>query len=266
MTKQLFSTAEILAEFASSTPAAQLRSIAQALNDEALSVYSSAYGISNCSGVTSETASRAFTAFGNIDPKTSAHEIASVLVASAKTADLLRSRSPQLETIWTGPTTVGPNVRSTDMVIQEMLEVVQTSGEILLVGYSLSVQTDSAMNRVVGLLKQATGRGVQIRMVLHSDHDDHANRQNLMKFWDVLVKKPKVYTWQPKDPDRYTKMHAKCLVVDRIDALITSANFTFHGLESNLELGMRVKGTHAGAITEIFDNLISSGELVSWDS
>ena len=40
---------------------------------------------------------------------------------------------------------------------------------------------------------------------------------------------------------QYTKLHAKCLVVDRLQMLVTSANFTFHGLESNIELGLLVR-------------------------
>lgn len=266
MIKQPFLTAEVLAKFASSTPPLQLRSIASALLNETINLRSSAYGIGNCPEVTLETASRAFTALGEIDPESSKEEVASILIGAARTSEILRSNSPQLETVWTGPQVVGPAVRSTDLVVKEMLEAVQTSGEILLVGYSLRIGTDSAMVKVVDLLKSATGRGVQIRMVLHSDDDDHKNRQNLMKAWDVLVKKPEVFTWQPKNPDKYTKLHAKCLVVDRVDALVTSANFTYHGLESNLELGMRVRGGHAASIAEIFDNLISSGELVNWET
>jgi phosphatidylserine/phosphatidylglycerophosphate/cardiolipin synthase-like enzyme len=264
MTKQPFLTAEVLAKFASSTPPLQLRSIASALLDETINLRSSAYGIGNCPGVTLETASRAFAALGEIERDTSAEEVASILVVVARTSEIFRSDSPQLETVWTGPQVVGPHVRSTDLVIQEMLGAAQTSGEILMVGYSLTVGNDSAMTKVVDMLKLATSRGVQIRVVLHSDDDEHENRENLMTAWDVLVKKPEVYTWKPKNPDKYTKLHAKCLVVDRVDALVTSANFTFHGLESNLELGVRVRGGHAGSIAEIFDNLISSGELVSW--
>jgi hypothetical protein len=57
---------------------------------------------------------------------------------------------------------------------------------------------------------------------------------------------------------------AKALVVDRLEALVTSANLTLHGLQANLELGLRVRGPQAQAIALRFDHLIASGVLHEW--
>ena len=46
--------------------------------------------------------------------------------------------------------------------------------------------------------------------------------------------------------------------------LVGSANFTFLGLESNLELGLRVRGPQAAAVAERFDHLMASGVLRPW--
>jgi len=100
-------------------------------------------------------------------------------------------------------------------------------------------------------------------LILHSD-DREKNLSNLREVWSVFTKKPKVYTWMPSGEHPYTSLHAKCLVVDRLDALVTSANFTFHGLESNLELGLRVMGPQAASIFERFENLIAEGILTKW--
>ena len=82
--------------------------------------------------------------------------------------------------------------------------------------------------------------------------------------WDVLVKKPRVMTWDPPAAHPYTKLHAKVLIVDRVEMLVGSANFTFHGLESNLELGLRVRGPQAGAVAERFDHLMANGVIRDW--
>jgi phosphatidylserine/phosphatidylglycerophosphate/cardiolipin synthase-like enzyme len=54
-------------------------------------------------------------------------------------------------------------------------------------------------------------------------------------------------------------MHAKCLLVDGNDLLVTSANFTFHGLHGNIELGVRLCGTPGSEARKIFCHLVESG-------
>ena len=175
-----------------------------------------------------------------------------------------RLARPEIEIAWTGPAAAGPLVRSTPVVLEEMLEGVRDAGEVLLVGYALTVEPGTSMERVVELLVDTARRRATLSIVLHSDQDESASLDSLFRLWDVLVKKPKVYTWRPPSDHAYTKLHAKCLVVDRLDALVTSANFTFHGLESNLELGLRVRGPQAAAIAERFDHLIASEVLRPW--
>lgn len=53
-------------------------------------------------------------------------------------------------------------------------------------------------------------------------------------------------------------MHAKCLLVDGSDLLVTSANFTFHGLHGNIEIGIRVRGAQAAEARKIFSHLVDS--------
>jgi len=170
---------------------------------------------------------------------------------------------PEIELVWTGPSAGGPLVRPTAEVVEEMIRSVRESGEVLLVGYSLTAEDGSMMRGVVDLLGAASKRRAAITIILHRD-DGQMNRRNLMKAWDVFAKKPRVLTWDPPPDHPYTKLHAKALVVDRLDALVTSANLTFHGLESNLELGLRVRGPQAGSIAERFDHLIASGVLKDW--
>jgi phosphatidylserine/phosphatidylglycerophosphate/cardiolipin synthase-like enzyme len=59
-------------------------------------------------------------------------------------------------------------------------------------------------------------------------------------------------------------MHAKVLIVDRLDALVTSADLTYHGLHENIEVGLRVHGPQAAAIAQRFDHLIGENVLRIW--
>ncbi len=61
-----------------------------------------------------------------------------------------------------------------------------------------------------------------------------------------------------------TKLHAKVIIADGRDALITSANLTYHGYEANIEIGVRVAGEPARLVEDHFRDLIRAEELILW--
>jgi hypothetical protein len=170
---------------------------------------------------------------------------------------------PEIEIAWTGPEANGPLVRPTRLVIEEMLRGVRETGEVLLVGYAFTAPHGSAMEGVIALLEEAARKSAKVTLVLHKDEEDDA-RPAIERMWDVFLKKPTVLTWTPSQEHPYTKLHAKALIVDRVEMLVGSANFTFLGLESNLELGLRVRGRQAAEVAERFDHLISAGVVTPW--
>lgn len=260
---QLFSTEHSIAEFVAGTPEQAIRGIVTALRNKKIRISSTAVGVARVGGVTSEVATRAANLFNSIGDSMTGEQLAIVLDTADRTRSMERTSNPTVQIVWTGPETRGTLVRPTVAVLDEMLGRIRDNGEVLLVGYALTVPDESAMERVIDRLENATNRGASITLVLHSDKKEQ-NLSNLRSVWDVFTKKPKVYTWVPSDAHPYTSLHAKCLVVDRLDALVTSANFTFHGLESNLELGLRVLGPQAGSIFERFEHLIAEGILTEW--
>jgi phosphatidylserine/phosphatidylglycerophosphate/cardiolipin synthase-like enzyme len=59
-------------------------------------------------------------------------------------------------------------------------------------------------------------------------------------------------------------MHAKCVIVDRSVALVTSANFTTAAQQRNFELGLLVRDDAlAGSVWDHFDALVRAGVLRS---
>lgn len=196
---------------------------------------------------------------GELDPPA----VAILLAAANAMRQHLSAQRPLIEVVWTGPKAEGPLVRPTSDVITEMLSNVREAGEILIVGYSLTVGRDTTMEGIVRKLEEAARRRARITIVLHKDESE-GNKKALLDAWDVMVKKPRLMTWNPSPDHPYTKLHAKTLVVDRLDLLVGSANFTFHGLSSNLELGLRVQGIQAREVAERFDFLESTGTIVEW--
>lgn len=254
-----------LAVFVAASPRDSIRAIAEALETGRVNLTSSSVGIDGLPDVGPDTATLAVKLFASARSKLTPTAVASGLRAANAMRDLLASTAAHVDVVWSGPLVEGATARNTSDVILEMVRFATAPGEILVVGYSLTSTVGSVMHHVVDAFLEASARGVTLTFVLHAEGEGSANKHELMKGWDVLERKPRILTWRPRAAHAFTKMHAKALVVNRIDALVTSANLTFHGLESNLELGIRVRGDAASAIASRFDRLAATGALVPWD-
>jgi phosphatidylserine/phosphatidylglycerophosphate/cardiolipin synthase-like enzyme len=166
---------------------------------------------------------------------------------------------PIVEVAWTYPGVARPGLRTTGGVAREI--IASSRQTLLIVGYSVTI--DPALTglaaRTIAAMADAAERGVVVTAVLHRE----ANRQALLRAWRAGVSPPSIFTW-PVSEDEMASVHAKFLVSDRRDALITSANLTYHGFERNLEMGLRVKGRAAAEVHDRIHELIAAGELVPW--
>jgi phosphatidylserine/phosphatidylglycerophosphate/cardiolipin synthase-like enzyme len=130
------------------------------------------------------------------------------------------------------------------------------------VGYSVTVDPTltGLAAQTIDAIAQAGARGVIVTAVLHSQ----ANRHALLRAWRPGVRPPSIFKWLASDDDHKSAVHAKVLISDRRDGLVTSANLTYHGFEANIEMGLRVKGPPAAEIHDRIYDLITAGELVPW--
>lgn len=136
--------------------------------------------------------------------------------------------------------------RPTGRVIRELVS--NASREIILVGYEL---TDMEL---VTLLAAATSRGSDV-IVICDRARGAATR--IVESWPMGVRLPRIFQDRERSTNApYASMHAKCLLVDSAQLLITSANFTFHGLHGNIEIGVRLGGAPAGEARKIFSHLV----------
>lgn len=256
------SPSELLADFISGTPTQAIASIARALESGHLAPPYLAIALRDLPGVSGEKAKEAaaaLSAAGGLEPGV----LALILLTADQLRHVERLERPEIEVAWTGPDAEGPLVRPTRLVVEEMLRGVREAGEVLLVGYSFTAPEGSAMAGILDLFEEAARRRARITLVLHRD-EMSANRATVETLWDVFVRKPRVMTWDPPPDHAFTKLHAKVLIVDRVEMLVGSANFTFHGLQANLELGLRVRGPQAREVAERFDGLIASGVVTEW--
>lgn len=141
------------------------------------------------------------------------------------------SSREDIELCWTGPPSLDVMAKSTASVIQELLG--RAKREILIVGYRL---TDK---KVGAALADAIGH--VNNMVLIIDNDKQ--RANLAIINDMFkgTARPRIYAHKTTERGFY-KVHAKVIIIDECEMLLTSANMTHHGIRRNFEMGLRVNG------------------------
>ena len=190
----------------------------------------------------------------------SVRELILAVRSAAETATCLTLDQPVIEVAWTYPGSAKPGLRTTGGVAREIVNASRSS--LLLVGYSVTVDPSltGLAAQTIDAIARAAERGVTVTAVLHSE----VNRLAVLQAWRSGVRPPAIFTWLPSADDNKASVHAKLLIADRQDGLVTSANLTYHGLEGNLEMGLHVKGRPAAEIQDRIHDLIATGRLVPW--
>jgi phosphatidylserine/phosphatidylglycerophosphate/cardiolipin synthase-like enzyme len=155
------------------------------------------------------------------------------------------------ELIWTAPVSFSVSARSTVLVIGEMIN--KAEHKITVVGY----RVEEYASQIVSYLFDAMERGVDVTVILDRAQDQLGLFQ---KIWGKR-KLPKIYTRSRGKTDRMESLHAKLVITDHLNLLVTSANLTYHGLFANIEIGVRIRGKLANTAQSLINSLIRIGEL-----
>lgn len=170
------------------------------------------------------------------------------------------------QVVWTGPKVEGSFLRSTREVIREILR--NARHDLLLTGYWISAGSESEgiIEEIIENLGLAAKKGIHVTLVLderpRSDATD--NMRVLRQAWPLGCPQPMIFTWRLPHDDQHLKLHAKVIVADADDALVTSANLTSYALDKNMEMGIRVSGAPARAIADHFHRLINGDILTAY--
>ncbi|HFD86747.1 MAG TPA: hypothetical protein ENJ35_03615 [Gammaproteobacteria bacterium] len=209
-------------------------------------------------------------AWNLIAPHLGSMEVAAMVKSGLACYRFAQDRAHAVDVVWTGPEVAGSEARRTEAVVNEILASAES--ELLIVGYWLVTST-AQVEALIELLIQKSRAGIQVRFVFDPGEKSVGpdNFIALNKLWpqDVEGMPREVYSWSEhmmkatsKSGHQYDrKLHAKVIVADRHDALVTSANLTHAGMLENLEMGIRIQGVTAGALVRHFDLLIEEGIL-----
>ena len=160
-----------------------------------------------------------------------------LILRTASAARSAPSHSSPMEFVATLPSGIAAGTRPTNIVVEEICR--GASRSLLLMGYQ--VRTSSGVHES---LNSAAARGVGVTLVC--DRDDTGWRE-VYREWLPGTATPKILVNPPgSGSDILGKMHCKVLCADERDLLITSANFTWTGLNSNIEYGVRLGDPKSG--------------------
>jgi cardiolipin synthase len=155
-----------------------------------------------------------------------------------------------VDVVVTGPDSPAAPVRLTSEVVRQLIASAQH--RVTLVSYAAY-----QMPTIIAALDGAAGRGVQVDLILESPDRLRGGGGA------AAYAKYRVYHWpaDQRDPPE-AKLHAKAVIVDSRDVLLTSANMTNAAYDKNIELGLLCRGGGtAGRVQKHFDALITRGVL-----
>jgi cardiolipin synthase len=185
--------------------------------------------------------------------------VISALEAAVAAVHAVREQLGVAEVVWTGPPTKSLQVRPTRAVVLELIGRARQS--VTLVTFA----SHDIADLVRALDEARLARGVAVRLIVETRDDtsrgDGPEAAEALRHLPLAVP---VYRW-PKEQRGPTgaAMHVKCVVRDRTEVLISSANLTSAALDRNMELGLVVDGGDTARIIEQhYDELIDRHSLV----
>lgn len=213
-------------------------------------------------------------------------------VVRAVLAERRATGASSVELVWSGADAGPSYARYTNVVVPELID--RATQHITLAGYSF----DQRSGIFEGLHRALAERGVRVRMFIDVHQMHQRMKQQLMSdrrfsrldplrlaeeagtaayareviglfleiCWPFDGVRPEIF-YDPRSADStaHASLHAKCLVVDHEQALITSANFTDRGQTRNIEVGVLVRDRgYARALERQWENLVQSEHVVPW--
>lgn len=157
--------------------------------------------------------------------------------------------------VWSSPIKYHKKIEQTYAMFLKMIN--DANDSILFVGYAM---TDNENQEIFEALKKAAKeRHVKIKIIFDKATKakkwgkwTKSPKKIIGKIWGDIEYFPEIYSYD----DKNSSLHAKFLVVDKKEILVTSANMTDRAMTRNLEMGIRHKGTVAKDAEELIKLLI----------
>jgi phosphatidylserine/phosphatidylglycerophosphate/cardiolipin synthase-like enzyme len=103
------------------------------------------------------------------------------------------------------------------------------------------------------ILGQVFRRGVRVRLLFDQVGEQ---METFLSLWPLKGDYPEIYDKASKGT-----LHAKVVLVDGLDMLVTSANLTKYALHSNIEVGVRIRGPTVFQLDTLLNSLVRTGHF-----
>jgi phosphatidylserine/phosphatidylglycerophosphate/cardiolipin synthase-like enzyme len=249
-------------------PTAALKALAASLRQGVLARGSSDAALHQIAGPLAASVSICLDGLASegMTPTQAALIIEAVLAERVNAADL----ASLFDVVLSGPEVAGAPTADTGAAIVGLIQEAQR--EIVLVTYVLH-NTEQIFGEVVQRLNQCPNIAVKLFVHIARPAGDTSLPSEIVRRFAADFRK-RHWPWEnppyvyfdprglaPSAAER-ASLHAKCVVVDRCSALITSANFTEAARTKNIELGLVTRHPPiAKRIAEHFDALVAAGSL-----
>jgi phosphatidylserine/phosphatidylglycerophosphate/cardiolipin synthase-like enzyme len=183
-------------------------------------------------------------------------------LAGAAEAVRVRDMAESADLVWSGPAPQRTQLRRTD---EALLEVIRAATRVLtLVTFAAYRVPD-----VREALARSLDRGVEVRFIGETERasDGQLRFDGSLALGQALAKRVRLFEWplkaRPRDARGLTgRLHAKCALADETMLLVSSANLTEAALESNMEIGVLLRGGPLPRLAaQHFEELMRSGTL-----
>lgn len=202
-----------------------------------------------------------------------AHAAYLVRLLAAERSEAQKSRE-QIEIVWTGKDPQGATSRDTAVVVREMFIAARKS--VFIASYALDrgEKAGTLFGPLAKRLDAESGLSVRICVNTHRSIQENQSGAELV---DAFARLFRQEIWPGKqlpevfyDPRSLLKggteracQHAKCVVIDEEQLLVTSANFTEAAHHRNIEVGVLLRDPEAALrVHKQFETLIQKNCLL----
>jgi cardiolipin synthase len=134
-------------------------------------------------------------------------------------------------------------IRGMEPTIKEIIQ--SATSELQVIAYVFTPQAIEILN----LIERAAEAGIRVTIVVNNlSNQNPLIQEKLRKI--ALIENALIVDFVH---EKRRQLHAKVIIADRKVALVGSANFTWGGLYSNYEVGIKVEGEAAWKLAEMTD-------------
>ena len=157
-------------------------------------------------------------------------------------------KTERADLVLTAPDSFRVKALRTKETLQKLIEGTEKS--LTITGYSIS----DYFTEMLDVIIKKSQQGVYVRLYVNDTEKQKEVFDRLMSYRSRFLQ---IYEYQKQEDDKMAALHAKLLVSDAKKSLVSSANFSYHGMQGNVEMGFLIEShDKAKQIEEVMKEMV----------